>query len=132
MPGILLFNKKVIYLRTENETGLIKGGDVRIKGYKIGTIDDIVLTKDFQSLIKLSFDENIPFPADSRFTIEQTDLLGTKVIDIVPSRSKHYISYGDTLIVNFNEKSIISDSLANKIESIIDTFAIEVKKHQSK
>ncbi|MCR3916730.1 MlaD family protein, partial [Klebsiella variicola] len=69
MPGILLFNKKVIYLRTENETGLIKGGDVRIKGYKIGTIDDIVLTKDFQSLIKLSFDENIPFPADSRFTI---------------------------------------------------------------
>ena len=124
------FNKRVVYLKTENETGLTKGSDVRIKGYKIGTIDDVVLTKDIQSLIKVSFDENIPFPADSKFTIGQTDLLGTKVIDIVPSRSKNYISYGDTLTVNFQEKSMISDSIANKIERIIDTFAVEVKKHQ--
>jgi ABC-type transporter Mla subunit MlaD len=92
-----LFNKKVLYLKTENETGLKTGDDVRIKDCKIGTVDKVYLTKDFQSLVKINFDENTLIPIESRFTIDNTDLFSTKAIKIIPGKSKRYIPYGDTV-----------------------------------
>ena len=125
-------NKKMLYLKTENETGLKSEEDVRIKGYKIGNIDKVSITKDFPSLIRIHLDENIPIPTESIFIIEEVDLFGTKAINIIPSKSKPCYSYGDTLTVSFREKNMISDSISVKVERLIDTLAVELKKHQSK
>lgn len=136
-----LFNKKTLYLKSDNKTELKIGDDVRINGCKIGTVDKVYLTNDFQSLVKINFDENTHIPIESRFTIKSTDLFGTKAINIIPGKSKRYIPYGDTVQFNINVDSTLADSLSVKVEHFLnriirseseDSLIKEVKKLNDK
>lgn len=114
------FQNKIFYLKSDQDSGLKDGDEVRIKGYRAGSVDKVYLTKDFQSLVKIHLDEDILIPLASRFTIESTDLVGTKAINIIPGKSKKYIAYGDTLELNTAEMSASQDSLSSRVGHFID------------
>jgi len=108
-------NDKTLYLKTENAEGLSLESYLSLNGFKIGTIDAIKLNNQGALLIKSAIKEEINIPVDSEFKIEESGLIGPKIIVLKLGKSKKMISEKDTIILQPKTK----DSLNVDIKKLV-------------
>ncbi len=75
--------------------GLNKGGDVRINGIKVGTVNDQGLDPDtYDAVVRMTIQPNIKLPTDTVASIASEGMLGGKYVRIEPGSEKTFIEPG--------------------------------------
>jgi virulence factor Mce-like protein len=88
-----------------NGQKLVKGNEVRLGGFLVGTIGDIkpaIATVHGKTravaLVKLNLQKSIePLPKDTVVGVRPKSALGLKYLDIIPGKSKQTLRPGDTI-----------------------------------
>jgi len=105
----------VYYAVYDDVAGLKMSGSVILSGFKVGIINTIEFQEGHLDRVVVAFivngDYNIP--KNSIAQIYSSDIMGTKVIKIIPTEEKEFYHYGDTLI------SSIDPDLITKIQDQI-------------
>jgi len=86
-----------VYPKIDN---LIPANPLQINGYKIGQVRTISLINKGgknQVLVKFMVTEDVSIPKNSIAKIVSTDLLGSKVVEVMFSTEKEFLKNGDTL-----------------------------------
>lgn len=86
-----------VYPKIDN---LIPANPLQINGYKIGQVRTISLINKGgknQVLVKFLVTEDVAIPKNSTAKIVSTDLLGSKVVEVMFSTEKEFLKSGDTL-----------------------------------
>jgi phospholipid/cholesterol/gamma-HCH transport system substrate-binding protein len=83
----------------DDVNGLSTGVPVVLKGFKVGTVDEISFKKgpDFILLVKYHIYDDIELPVGSEARIISSDLLGSKSLELIPGRRDRPVKDGDTL-----------------------------------
>ena len=111
-------NDKTLYLKTENAEGLTLESYLSLNGFKIGTIDEIKINNEGALLIKSTLKNEINIPADSEFKIEESGLIGPKIIVLKLGKSKKMISEKDTMRLQVKTK----DSLTIDVKKLVKEY----------
>ncbi|NQV46849.1 MAG: outer membrane lipid asymmetry maintenance protein MlaD [Rhodospirillaceae bacterium] len=78
--------------------GLNKGGDVRINGIKVGTVNDQGLDPDtYDAVVRMTIQPNIKLPTDTVASIASEGMLGGKYVRIEPGSEKTFIEPGGAI-----------------------------------
>src|SRR5438046_2849336 len=91
-----------------NGAKLVAGNDVRLGGFRVGTIDEIKPVEktvggraQAVALVKMKLSKSVePLARDSHAVIRMRSALGLKYIQIVPGRAKQTLRQGDTIPVS--------------------------------
>lgn len=87
------------YAVFQNADNLSTSDKVLYRGYKVGQVQDLRFNpRTGEVLIEFEVLREIPLPIDSRATITNLDLIGTKGLWIVPGSSEKLAQDGDTLL----------------------------------
>jgi len=78
--------------------GVGVGGDVRISGVKVGTVDSLMLNeKTYQAQLTFAMREGIKLPSDSSAKIASDGLLGGSYVSIEPGGSEYFLEPGEAI-----------------------------------
>lgn len=102
-----------ITLVFDNVGGLIEGAPVRYAGVNVGTVAAVQLVGS-QVLVKVRLNRELLIPADSRFMIAATGILGDKYIEIQPGQTQEPLDLDQT-IAGISPVSI--DSMIQEVET---------------
>jgi virulence factor Mce-like protein len=84
-----------------NGQKLVKGNEVRLGGFLVGTINEIkpeVKNGKAIALVDMRLQKSIePLPKDTQVGVRPKSALGLKYMDIVPGKSKQTLRQGDTI-----------------------------------
>jgi phospholipid/cholesterol/gamma-HCH transport system substrate-binding protein len=119
LKGLSLFNSpNVFYVYYEKLDGLAESNPVLLYGYKVGKVEQVTITnqKGRFILVKMSIKNEVLIPSDSRAKIINTDLLGSKAIELKLGLDKKNARSNDTLIGEF-ELNLV-ESVSNVIDPI--------------
>ncbi len=99
LKGHSIFQRyNTYYAVFENADNLSTSDKVLYRGYKVGQVTDLRFNPQTgQVLIEFEVLREIPLPIDSRATITNLDLLGTKGLWLVPGKAETLAMDGDTL-----------------------------------
>ena len=90
--------KNILNLRIDNVNGLEEGAFVFCKGKQIGKVSNISFVgRELNVQIELM--DNFKVPKNSEIRLFNTDLLGTKAIEIKLSENKEFYSKTDTVMM---------------------------------
>jgi len=100
LKGHSIFQRyNTYYAVFENADNLSTSDKVLYRGYKVGQVTDLRFNPQTgQVLIEFEVLREIPLPVDSRATITNLDLLGTKGLWLVPGKTEKLAMDGDTLL----------------------------------
>jgi len=85
LKGTGIFSSlKTIFAEYDNVQGLTPASYVQIKGFTVGTVNAIELSKEHAGKVKLTLfiNKDLNIPIDSKAKIVSLDLLGTKAVNI--------------------------------------------------
>ena len=112
----------VLYTKFDTVEGLIRGSNVYLNGFKIGTVREMqYLVQEDSALITLNITENIQLPKGSMAQLVSPDFLGSSTIRIIKSNSSESLEWGsylkgiqkEGLLNTFTDRgTAISDSVA--------------------
>ena len=112
----------VLYTKFDTVEGLIRGSNVYLNGFKIGTVREMqYLVQEDSALIALNITENIQLPKGSMAQLAAPDFLGSSTIRIIKSNSTETLEWGsylkgiqkEGLLNTFTDRgTAISDSVA--------------------
>jgi len=92
------------YASYEDVEGLIKSNPVLINGYKVGMVNDVKMDpRTLKLLIEVKVPDNIKIPKESIIKIVNTDLIGSKGINVIMGTSRIIAKSGDTLKADKDE-----------------------------
>ncbi|PKQ64224.1 hypothetical protein BZG02_05225 [Labilibaculum filiforme] len=100
LKGFNIFSsEQVFYARYERVDGLKKSSSVTLKGYKVGQIKSIQFSSSSADhlLVAFAISDQFKLPANSVAHIESADIMGTKVIKIIPGKGNTFVQSGDTI-----------------------------------
>jgi len=111
----------VYYAVYDDVAGLKMSGSVVLSGCKVGLVNSIGFMDSKLDKVIVGFYVNSEFklPKNSIAQIYSSDLLGTKVIKIIPSDEKEYAQIGDTLLGNID--SDMMAKLQEQITPLVET-----------
>ncbi|MGC8824408.1 MAG: MlaD family protein [Bacteroidales bacterium] len=91
------YNYVVIY---DDVSGLLESNGVYIKGYKVGNVHSIAFSDSTLTSLRviLSIDKDVRIPVGTRARIYNLDLIGTKAVELIFSKSKETYKPNDTII----------------------------------
>lgn len=95
-----LFDRNnVFYGVYDRVDGLKVSSSVIYRGYHVGQVNDIrfVGPRFEHVLVQFSIKKGLEIPANSVAAIQNTDLMGSKAINILPGNAEQYAQNGDTL-----------------------------------
>lgn len=112
----------VLYTKFDTVEGLIRGSNVYLNGFKIGTVREMqYLAQEDSALITLNITEDILLPKGSMAQLASPDFLGSSTIRIIKSNSSESLEWGsylkgiqkEGLLNTFTDRgTAISDSVA--------------------
>lgn len=112
----------VLYTKFDTVEGLIRGSNIYLNGFKIGTVREMqYLVQEDSALITLNITENIQLPKGSMAQLASPDFLGSSTIRIIKSNSSESLEWGsylkgiqkEGLLNTFTDRgTAISDSVA--------------------
>lgn len=116
--------KKVFYAVYERVEGLTPAKSILLNGYKIGTVDKVYFHPDGSGnlIVAMNITSDFEIPKNSVATIQSTDLLGDKAINMILGKSTEYAQSGDTL------KSQIELSLTEEVNKQVAPLKNKVEK----
>ena len=100
LKGFNIFSsEQFFYARYDRVDGLKKSSSVTLKGFKIGQIKSIKFDSETADhlLVEFSISHQFKLPANSIAHIESADIMGTKVIKLIPGDEKMILQSGDTI-----------------------------------
>ncbi|MGC8803182.1 MAG: MlaD family protein, partial [Bacteroidales bacterium] len=91
------YNYVVIY---DDVSGLLESNGVYIKGYKVGNVHSIAFSDSTLTSLRviLAIDKDVRIPVGTRARIYNLDLIGTKAVELIFSKSKETYKPNDTII----------------------------------
>ena len=99
----LVFLLKFVNVNTDNnETyqlkakflkagGISPGNDVKMRGVKIGVVNQVYLDEDFFAVVDFKIYTHISVPNDSKVNIASDGILGNKYLSISPNGAPHVV-----------------------------------------
>lgn len=112
----------ILYTKFDTVEGLIRGSNVYLNGFKIGTVREMqYLVQEDSALITLNITEDIQLPKGSMAQLAAPDFLGSSTIRIIKSNSTESLEWGsylkgiqkEGLLNTFTDRgTAISDSVA--------------------
>ena len=88
LGGIRMWKTSNIYhIRFEESVaGLDKGSPVRLKGVKVGTVDDLKIPRDDITKVEVTIavDKDAPVKTDTDATIASVGITGLRYIELIP------------------------------------------------
>lgn len=109
---------ETLVITFEEATGITAGQPVLIKGFQIGEVTKISLSRDYKIDVEIFLNDTIHLPNDSKFTLESVDIFN-KAIIVKPGKSKTFYKPSDKIIGTKQEPIQVSDSIVTKIEEEI-------------
>ncbi len=99
MKGENLFTSYNRYFAQYDDVELLfKSNPVMINGYKIGQVSDVQMDqKSLKLLVEIKVPKSIKVPKDAIIKIINTDLIGSKGVQIIMGKSHEIAKSGDTL-----------------------------------
>lgn len=115
----------VLYTKFDTVEGLIRGSNVYLNGFKIGTVREMqYLVQEDSALITLNITEDIQLPKGSMAQLASPDFLGSSTIRIIKSNSSESLEWGSYL------KGIQKEGLLNiftdRGTAISDSVAVTI------
>jgi len=101
-----------IYADFDNISGVKPGADVQIAGVVVGTVRDIVLSKDELARATLQLDRSVKVPVDSIASVKSQGIIGDKYIQITLGGDEDVYKPGQVLVDT--ESSVDLESLISK------------------
>jgi phospholipid/cholesterol/gamma-HCH transport system substrate-binding protein len=137
LKGEDVFSKERIFIAVYKDVGgLNKANSVNINGLTVGHVRDMYFSDDGNAnvVIEMIINNPIPIPENSIAKIASSDLLGSKVVEIILGTSSVYALSGDTLLpeVQASLKDEVNRQLQpikNKVEGLmvsIDSVVIMI------
>lgn len=130
LKGVNIFsNSRKIYAIYPKVGGLMRSNPVSINGLNVGKVSSIAFTNDTSRylIVEMSITHNVPIPKNSIAEIYNSDLLGSKAVEIKLGNSKEFARNGDTL--RSNEKASLEDQVSSQVlplklkaESLMGSF----------
>lgn len=97
----------------DNIDGISSGGDVKISGVKVGTVESQFLDKkDFRATLRIKINDSVVLPTDSSAKISSEGLLGSKYLSITPGGDEENLKDGGEIM--FTQSSINFEDLLGK------------------
>lgn len=95
----ILKRTNTYYAQYDQVGGIQTSSPIVVKGYKIGTVSDIIYdpTKSDKITLELSIEKKYPLPEDSKARIYSDGFLGGKAIEIVMGSSDKHLANGETM-----------------------------------
>lgn len=100
LKGISFFEKRNVYCAIYDRVdGLKVSSGVVYRGYQVGQVTSISFIGERYDkvLVRFSVKDNLNLPVNSSAMIQSDDLMGTKVINLIPGSSDVLAVTGDTL-----------------------------------
>jgi len=103
-----------LFANFQNIDGITQGSDVKLAGIKIGQVDSLILEEEtYYASVKLSIDNAIEIPSDSRAIVSTNGLLGGKYIRISPGGSDDNLTDGGK--IKFTQSALNIEDLIGKL-----------------
>jgi len=78
--------------------GIGTGGDVRVSGVKVGTVESVALNEEtFQAKVTFAINTAVKLPSDSSAKIASDGLLGGSYVAIEPGGSEYFLEPGEEI-----------------------------------
>ena len=99
LKGLNVFQtNKPYYAIYDDIDGLQIGSSIRLNGFNVGMVNNIVLNSDNNLVVTLNIDGLDNIPENSICKIVNQDLMGTKGVSLILGQSNSFASSGDTLL----------------------------------
>ncbi len=119
----------VIYAIVNDASGLNKKSRVKMRGVKIGAIDNMQLQEEGVRL-KLIIKKEVKIPVGSEVVVAQDNVLGGKYLKIIPSNSKEYYKPGD--VIKKYLKTASMEDVMNNINSAVSELRVMINRVNDK
>ena len=114
LKGLNVFqSNKPYYAIYDDIDGLQVGSSIRLNGFNVGMVNNIVLSNNNKLLVTLNINSVDSIPINSVCKIVNQDLMGTKGVSLVLGKSDLYAKPGDTL------QSGVENSLQDEVNAQI-------------
>ena len=95
--------------------GILIGNDVKMRGVKIGVVNNVELDSDYFAVVEFQIYSNIKIPENSSITVQSDGILGNKYLSITPSGKQETV-----LESNKEIKQVIDfESIEDQVSKII-------------
>ena len=99
LKGLNVFQtNKPYYAIYDDIDGLQIGSSIRLNGFNVGMVNNIILNSDNNLVVTLNIDGLDNIPENSICKIVNQDLMGTKGVSLILGKSNSFASSGDTLL----------------------------------
>jgi phospholipid/cholesterol/gamma-HCH transport system substrate-binding protein len=89
-----------LYAKFDHIDGLTVGGDVRVAGVKVGSIDSATLDPTtYQAVVGFTVADNVKLPKDSSAVITSESLLGGKYLALSPGGDEAMLQPGQAITI---------------------------------
>ena len=121
------FNKKgyTLYAYINDASGLEKKAQVKLRGVKVGKVEDLELDGNVVKL-KLLIKKGVKIPVGSEITLTQDSMLGGKYVKIIPSDNTVFYSKNEIIKKYLTATSL--DDLMNNVNSAVDDIKVLIAK----
>lgn len=106
LKGSSLFDSKSTYYGIyDNVGGLKVSSGVIYRGYQVGQVASITFAGERMDKVLVEFflKDDLKLPKDTRAVIQSADLMGSKVINLLPGMESVVLQDGDTLIAEVEQ-----------------------------
>lgn len=99
LKGLNVFQtNKPYYAIYDDIDGLQIGSSIRLNGFNVGMVNNIILNSDNNLVVTLNIDGLDNIPDNSICKIVNQDLMGTKGVSLILGQSNSFANSGDTLL----------------------------------
>ncbi|MEE9448468.1 MAG: MlaD family protein [Ignavibacteriaceae bacterium] len=113
-------------VKFENASGLQVGNQVSVNGVKAGVVKDIYV-ENYYVVVKISVNNNVQLKRDAKFSLQVTDLMGGKKIDISPGKDSVPINPDELQVGIFQADLASMMEVLSGIEIDLNTILEDVK-----
>lgn len=119
-------SSNTLYTKYESVNGLLKGGNIFLKGLKVGTVKALqYLPEEDSVLVTLNITEDIIIPVGSKAKLVVPNFIGSSSIEIIKGYNSQVIEWG-AFIKSESEGGLL-DGLSEKGSSMADSAAVTLQ-----
>lgn len=110
-PGTILTN--AYFARFTDIDGISVGSDVKISGYKVGSVTNIELVpQSYDIRLTINVVRSVPIPKDSSASVRTSGLIGNKFIALQPGAEEDFLEDNEEII--YTQSAINLETLIGK------------------
>ena len=113
-------------VKFENASGLQVGNEVSVNGVKAGVVKDIYV-ESYYVVVEITVNNDVKLKRDAKFSLEVTDLMGGKKIDISPGKDSLPINPEELQVGIFQADLASMMEVLSGIEIDLNTILDDVK-----